>query len=189
MKIIGIAGNMGSGKDTIAKIMIEEGIADYSCSFASNVKYYAEKLFGVDYKDRTPEVRNILQLLGGKMREIDQNVWVKLLMDQIKWIPDIDIKTVIITDVRYKNEAVWIINQGGKIIFVDADEHTRQNRIRERDNVAIGLNWNEWQKHGSEAEVNYIKLYEDTYVFHNIEHLDYDKLKLKFLAWYDYDKT
>lgn len=207
MRIIGIAGLMGSGKNTVADIMIREELADYQCSFASNVKRYARELFNVDYHDRTPEVRKILQQLGGKMREIDENIWINLLMNQLKWLYPRHGERILITDVRYKNEADWILKSGGEIIFIDTIGHIRQKRIEFRDDILISYNdWIEWHNHSSERELQLIKImshaidgskgnkvddltYFNVRLFNNDESLIYHELHDNFTEWYKNDKT
>lgn len=63
----------------------------------------------------TPLGRHLLQKVGNDTREIvDENVWIMAIAKET-----VNIKKVVISDVRYLNEVGWVISQGGKIIFCD----------------------------------------------------------------------
>ena len=72
---IAIAGQMASGKSTLANKMQEELISlDYRVerhSLATKVKEIGSNLFGMVEKDR-----KLLQQIGMKMREIRPDVWI-----------------------------------------------------------------------------------------------------------------
>lgn len=75
-------------------------------NFADKVKAVAEDLFGMTIKDRS-----LLQKIGAKMRDIDEDVWVKYVIKQCT-----EDKIYLIGDVRYPNE-VDIIKQNNGITF------------------------------------------------------------------------
>lgn len=62
--------------------------------------------------------REIMQNYGAFYRTIDNEFWVKNLF---KVIEEKEYTNVIITDVRYINEADYIINNGGYVIRVDRE--------------------------------------------------------------------
>jgi hypothetical protein len=59
--------------------------------------------------------REIMQEIGSFYRKIDYNYWVRKLDAHIK---DSGFEDVIITDVRYKNEAEYVKNNGGVLIHI-----------------------------------------------------------------------
>ncbi len=139
--LIGISGKAHSGKDTLGKYLCDE----YRCVhyyFAKPLKEGAKVMFGLsDEQIANKEVpiepwgispRKIYQLLGTEIgRGIDPNVWVKNAEMFVKSVPG---RTVVITDVRFDNEAIWIRNRGGVVI----------NIVRDKPGIA------EW-KHSSEG--------------------------------------
>ncbi len=62
--------------------------------------------------------REIMQDFGAFYRTIDNEFWVKNLF---KVLEDKEYTNVIITDVRYINEAAYIINNGGYVIRVERE--------------------------------------------------------------------
>ena len=62
--------------------------------------------------------REIMQNYGAFYRTIDNEFWVKNLF---KVMEDKEYTNVIITDVRYNNEANYIINNGGYVIRVERE--------------------------------------------------------------------
>ncbi|MFW9996248.1 MAG: hypothetical protein ACFFD4_29675 [Candidatus Odinarchaeota archaeon] len=157
INIVGLAGKMGSGKDTFADWLIDHGLVEQTMSFAGAVRYVAEYLFGVDPRSREAKARDILQQVGSKMREIDYGVWVsRLARDyQEKIYP----RKAVITDVRHVNEADWVISSGNLLILLDCPEVLRRERISRRDfnsePIADEL-WKHWHLHESEARVDSI---------------------------------
>ena len=141
--LLGITGSAQSGKDTFAEMLAEELKKQTdSCfvlmAYAHELKLRAQKDFDLSYEQLwgaekeksdlryakcfegfssnpadywTP--REIMQNYGQFYRTIDYEFWVKHLFGIIK---QNDYKNVIITDVRYPNEAQPIVNGNGYII-------------------------------------------------------------------------
>jgi hypothetical protein len=128
--IIGLSGYARSGKDTVAGMLM--GIHHYKqAAFADKIR---ELLFAMDplimhdgrdfrlqdiveskgweeAKTQHPEVRRLLQDLGVGGRELlDDSVWINAALNSFK-----EDDKVVVTDVRFKNEAARIKNLGGKI--------------------------------------------------------------------------
>jgi hypothetical protein len=128
--IIGLSGYARSGKDTVAGMLM--GIHGYErVAFADKIR---ELLFAMDplimhegrdfrlqdiveskgweeAKTQHPEVRRLLQDLGVGGRELlDDCVWINSALNAFNQ----DDK-VVVTDVRFKNEAARIKNLGGQI--------------------------------------------------------------------------
>ena len=137
-KLIGIMGLKGSGKNTIAKMLpvkwkrmafadtlkdivsilfgwdrdLIEGDTEYSRKWREEVNEYWAKELG--NKDFTP--RMALQVLGTDVfrNNFDRDIWVKVLKRKI-----INSNSdVVVTDVRFPNEANMIKSLGGKIVQV-----------------------------------------------------------------------
>ena len=141
MSIVGVTGRAQHGKDTIGKMLIAHGYTRYA--FADQLKAlaayinpiipftggadmvtpwslaladYLELVGGWEPAKENPEVRRFLIALGLGVREyIGWDSWV---MACAKAIDDDGAHDVVITDVRFPNEADWIHEQGGIVIRV-----------------------------------------------------------------------
>jgi hypothetical protein len=124
--IIGLSGYARSGKDEVAKILVE----DYGftrLAFADKIRQLllaidpslgGPKLstivaeYGWDVAKSKAEVRTLLQHLGVAARNlIDEHIWVTTVLNQIEE----NDKNYVITDVRFENEAVAIKLMGGQL--------------------------------------------------------------------------
>jgi hypothetical protein len=150
--LLGITGSAQSGKDTFAKMLVEELNKQTDrlfilMAYAHELKLRVQKDFDLSYeqlwgaekeiedkrykkpfgyhggvrsdRDELPDIywtpREIMQNYGQFYRTIDYDFWVKHLFGVIK---QNDYKNVIITDVRYPNEAQPIVDRGGYIIKI-----------------------------------------------------------------------
>ena len=136
--VIGIAGYARSGKDTVADYLVEH-YGYEKVSFSTPMKEAMYRLnpritvnevvntalrIGVDIygweglKDRSPDIRGLLQRFGTEVgREMfDENFWVDYALNSIE-----DGSKVVISDVRYPNEADAIRELGGKVYRVERD--------------------------------------------------------------------
>lgn len=171
---IGFVGKKRSGKDTAASAM-ESYIKDKSlcavstCSFAESLKELVADAFGIDVDiiefAKTTEVgRFILQTVGVEWRRRHgDNVWIDRLNKKFhSWIDLINsrqIVVVIVSDVRFENEAWWIKDHGGMLI-----------RMLRSETDSSG------DKHVSETELENI---ECDYVISNDENLETLKHKIE----------
>ena len=137
--IIGLSGAINTGKDTVAAILCEE-YNFLNVAFADPLKDFCLKMFpdildeetlwGPSEK-RTPECRRLLQQLGTDVaRAFDTNVWIKHTVNRIRLLQDdgrdsLQRHTVphrhcsiVVSDVRFPNEAQSIIDLGGSIIQI-----------------------------------------------------------------------
>lgn len=133
MKLIGIAGKAGSGKDTVARmleiILTENDESSLIVHFGDPVKRAAAEVFGVGtvnfydpklkeevvpYWGLTP--RRMLQLLGTEAVRgtFGDDHWVKRLMLTVEALKN-HRTYVIVPDVRFESEAAAIREAGGHV--------------------------------------------------------------------------
>ena len=146
--IIGFAGKARSGKDTAGKYLVDKyQFAHYY--FAKPLKDAAKIMFHltdkqVEQKEKPAEPwgkspRELYQKLGTDVaRSIDVNVWVKGAEIFKKENPG---RSIVITDVRFSNEAEWIRNQGGIVVYLNSETrgitnhtaHSSENGLKDSD--------------------------------------------------------
>jgi hypothetical protein len=151
-------GRMRSGKDTVAARLVTE-FKYTRLAFADPLKGMALDLnpivtvgavrlaeivntFGWEYaKDEFAEVRRVLQHMGQSQRALDPDYWVRVLLAKVdaadRWnLP------VVVSDVRYRNEADALKARGFRLVrvtrpgggeTVDAAELQALSHLSERD--------------------------------------------------------
>jgi len=123
MKVIGVAGQMQNGKDSLADYVAEK-IGWERDAFAKEVKKVFAKSFGVSLefieewkvKDECPPgfdkpIRQGLQFIGDGFREIQGNIWIELAFRNRT-------NPVVISDCRYINELKKIRDVGGLNVLI-----------------------------------------------------------------------
>ena len=148
---IAIAGQMASGKTTLANNLQQEledldyRVARHSLGF--KVKQIGTDLFGMTDKDRP-----LLQKIGMKMREIREEVWIEYVNRSIEEDLAADKYDVaIVDDVRFVNEAKFFHNQDWFTIRLNIGEELQQERLQKTyDNWEV--HWDNRQD-PSETEV------------------------------------
>ena len=144
-QIIGIAGRMGHGKDTIAKYFNRHPAFKGHCEirhFADPIKHVANYLMDIPFEDMSTvegkrqmwdyglTVREILQKIGTEMfrDQISDNFWVDYMDRKVS---QSDKKVVFIPDTRFANEVEWIKSRGGIIIkVVDPGKEPEVKQVR-----------------------------------------------------------
>ena len=142
MNIIGITGKAGSGKDTLAEMLIDLSHATMCpYSFADPVKEATAAMFGImtedlycrDTKEKVNEFwgispRKMAQIVGTDMARncFSDKIWLMRAEAEIIKIKTLSpwITTVVIPDTRFENEADWVRAQGGKLIHIDRPNQT-----------------------------------------------------------------
>jgi hypothetical protein len=104
---IALGGKMGTGKSSMSDFMAK-CFQFKRYSFASKLKQIARDLFDMEIKDRT-----LLQLLGTKVREMEQDAWANYVIKKIN--AEAPLRAVI-DDMRYLNEAS-ILHDNGFILL------------------------------------------------------------------------
>lgn len=163
--LIGLIGKKRTGKDTFAGTLIERhayariALADplreaayaldpivgtFPLTVDGTLRVdqwrYSEVVDALGYekaKDYVPEVRRVLQRLGTEsIRAIDDEFWIKAAFSKIDALREAG-TPVIVTDVRYPNEADAIKAAGGYLIRIvrklpsDGDSHASENALDE----------------------------------------------------------
>jgi cytidylate kinase len=154
MLIIGLTGPAGSGKSTIAKFLVNhENFCELSFAaplydmVAAMLAMSRENLVGMlenrDVKDqpmkqlcdRSP--RHVLQTLGTEWGRnlIHPDIWVHAVRNRLAWIEETlshEFVGVVISDVRFPNEAEFVRNHGSLVhVRNDGSPHVAKINVRE----------------------------------------------------------
>lgn len=141
MRIIGLAGHAGAGKDHTFEYIRDDLLAEFAVrrvAFADGLKFDIEETLGllhfdlvaIRHKPYSPEIRALLQWWGTELRreQYGDDYWVKkgMKMAEDLW-PHSDL--IVVTDVRFANEAKAIRLAGGIVAEVYASPETRAARL------------------------------------------------------------
>lgn len=140
MKLIGLAGRARSGKSSIARHLREE-YGYHELAFADPIRDILEYVFNVPrkYIDTHKEVviphlgvtaRHLMQHTGDSYRAIRETWWIEVLEDRLNEIKRGlgDDLCVVISDVRYINEAFWCRQRGQLWHITRPDQDPSQTR-------------------------------------------------------------
>jgi len=110
-KLIGLMGLAGSGKDTAALALL--GLKYKRGALAGRVKWLACQVGWDGHKDERG--RKFLQDIGSAVRAYNQDYFVD-------WLERFSVvrqtQRVVITDIRFQNEADWVKSKGGIVIRI-----------------------------------------------------------------------
>lgn len=146
--IIGLMGPAGAGKDTAADHLEDHhGFVRYA--FAQPMRTMLEAAFveaGIDYayiyeralKEQTIpglgySYRHLAQTLGTEWgrHQLDQDVWLRLA-EMTLGLPAAPVHDrIVITDVRFANEAAWVRRHGGVVLRIQRDTAPVRQHISE----------------------------------------------------------
>lgn len=129
MKIFGLTGNAGSGKDTFFRAVKKNLPSAMRVAFADELKREIANLTGftVEYiEQHKADFRGLLQHWGTNLRRnhCGADYWLK----KMSAIPVPKDSFVFVTDVRFQNEADWIRERGGKIIRIIRTGHNNTDQ-------------------------------------------------------------
>lgn len=164
--ILGLTGFAGVGKDTAAGLLndgrgymqlafawpLREMLGAVLMAAGANADYMSvrelkeQPIPGIGYS-----YRHLAQTLGDWGRSIDPNFWISITAAQIAELhantPELPI---VISDVRYPNEAAWIKAQGGHIFRIKRDQvepvraHSSESHVEELPVDAVIDNSGSW---------------------------------------------
>lgn len=124
--VLGICGHAGAGKDMVADYLVNKH-GFIRMALADPIKEIAHDYFGVPWEvlrvSAKPEkVRTLLQQLGTEVgRAYDPDIWVTHLGRELLNHP---FEKIVITDVRFPNEAEAIVNKfGGDLILIQRPDN------------------------------------------------------------------
>lgn len=144
MRLIGISGAKGSGKDTFASMLLEynsSSINIRTMAFADPIYDMVAVMLGRTVaelkvmKREGSALRHMLQTLGTEWGRnlIDNNVWVDVTKKRIESISS-EYDYIILTDVRFENEADYIQKSHGGTLthlerpgYSEGDEKTNSH--------------------------------------------------------------
>jgi len=123
--LIGLTGNAGSGKSTVAKYLIDKGF--YKLSFSDPLKRMLIIAGISTYEDlyikKSKIARWLMQKIGTDIvrNQIDRDFWIKKLKENIDYLLQKNICQFVIDDVRFINEADFVKSYNGILIKIDRD--------------------------------------------------------------------
>lgn len=174
MKLIGISGKMGVGKNYLADILVKYNLNNYKVlqmAFADQLKVDCIVRDGVEYDkvfgDKDKNSRMMLQRRGTEegRDKYGKDIWVNYMRNWIRIYGERGIDAVIITDVRFKNEAVLVKEMGGVLINIVSP---KRNIIRvEKECLKFGGSIQDTMSHRSETDLDDFNEFD--YVFNNDE--------------------
>lgn len=135
--IIIFSGKQYSGKDTVAKILLENMPEYKRCAMGDIIKLEYGKQKGLTYEEierNKPIYRPDLIALGNWGRSQDPDYWLKKIVSQTG--------KIMVTDVRVQHEYDVFKEAGAITIRVEASRETRAQRgelVGEEDITEIGL--------------------------------------------------
>lgn len=166
--VIGIAGRAGAGKDTVADILSRElkGRPWYRYSFADPIKRATEFMFGWrrdqledrDFKEAIcPKwgfsPRRAMQLLGTEFgRACREDLWLHMASMELDEVKRGTGGGLIISDVRFPNEADWV-RDNGLLIHVDRAAGNETSETSHASEIPLERNPNDWIIH-NQSDLN-----------------------------------
>lgn len=144
--VIGITGRARSGKDTVASFLLA-AIGGYQYAFADPIRAMLQPL-GIDMRDPywQKHKEDVIPALGVSPRHLMQTLgteWGRELIHPEIWLLLAKQRLLrmgpgmIISDVRFDNEAEWIRSIGGRIIHVRRKTATPVNQHVSENGVTL----------------------------------------------------
>jgi len=147
---IAFTGKYGSGKTTIANYLAEKH-GYTKMSLADPMRKITKEIFGIESK-KDPRYRRIMQKLGTDwFRSEDLYVWINYLLKRVENEPG----PIVVDDVRFPNEALTLVQNGWKIIYLRCPDDIRIERCKERDGHFDKSTMNHASEQGIDRIVNH----------------------------------
>lgn len=151
--IIGIAGRARTGKDTVAEAILSIGAARYQYRMAGPIKTMLRVGLGIDADSDGDDKDRIAHAhLGKTTRELLQTLgteWGRNMVHPDIWVIEaqqafmVDGPGMVISDIRFANEAYWVRQTGGKVIHIQrhgapiVNSHASENGVQ----FVAGVDW------------------------------------------------
>jgi hypothetical protein len=164
--LIGIAGKAGSGKDELALYL--KNVHGFSqLTFAEPIKDALAGLFDTDihtlekigFKENPipgigKSLRELYQTLGTDWGRnmIDEDIWVRQLSNRLQYYAGVD---VVVSDVRYENEAEFIRLNGGTVIHLHRHDAKSVRAHSSESGVMFQRDWDMLITNNSSLDVFY----------------------------------
>lgn len=135
VKVIGLSGKAGSGKDYIAKhVIIPRGFHQFSLAWHFKVWLVGkgEATHEEVFVTKPPEIRKKIQLEGTEYGRFvyGENVWCQTVAEWFNvFYENWGIDKFIIPDVRFPNEVEFIHMLGGPVYRINAPVRIENNRL------------------------------------------------------------
>ena len=147
--IIGLTGRKGSGKSTVARALLARDFVEVS--FAAPIRYFTANILElsleeleavkeqkIDWLDGTTP-RHIMQTLGTEWgrQMIHPEIWIRLLKRTVDAALARGGANVVVSDIRFDNEAKMLREMGATIVRVDRpgtriDDHPSEAGVSSR---------------------------------------------------------
>lgn len=136
LNLIGIAAKAQAGKSTVAGILQQDG-SYTELSFASPIREFIASLLGCTVPDLEPIKEDVIPWCGKSPRQLMQTLgteWGRGMVSETFWIDQAMQrvqrewargKMVVISDVRFENEAEAIRKEGGCILHLSRPDGAR----------------------------------------------------------------
>jgi len=154
MKIIALTGPKGSGKDTVADIIVNRYQHVTRVAFADPIKTVVQHIFKLDKTNndqydrikrsrieicggnhettwKNVDGRHVVREIGMIMRSYDPSQFTKYVSDQIDKALKSS-KIFVVTDLRFDNEYIMLKEYGAEIIKILRPEYHYDGHITER---------------------------------------------------------
>lgn len=135
MKLLGLCGEIGAGKDTVADILANRH-SFHVLSFKSRMIEFLCHLFGVErdlFESRTLKELPDKRLFGRTPREVMRSFgtdWGRNMIHSDIWVDRVErilradtFPRVVVTDVRFENEAEMIMKYGGMLALIERKDN------------------------------------------------------------------
>ena len=155
--IIGIAGKMQSGKDTLGAYFINNH--DYSRrSFADDVK---STLTNINLGTTRENMQYLAQTLRARWPDVWVNTVQKRILESSRRSGEYGVpNNIVITDVRYPNEVSMVRRLEGKVIYLFATADVRWERHINSEKFITSTTrsvWDNWNLHSSELALDFAR--------------------------------
>lgn len=136
------------------ELSVEEFAKEFGVSLeeATKALEIASRIpLGVTTKDRSKEIRELLQYWGTEVRrKAEPNYWVEKAREKIKRIlKESPEAAIVVTDTRFLNELAMVEEEGFVRVLLEVPTKVVKERILERDGTVVP---DEALKHKSETE-------------------------------------